>query len=753
MKIPKRIIATLTVGAIVAVNSAPAIVSAQEVVNENPQTTITLESNQEEPENNKELEQSESEVSEESKEITNENPETDSTDTIIENNSDNLVENKETEIIKEESIKNNEENIVSQKEIKALTLNEAIENSRGYYKQHKNNLTEWWEMVVLDYIGENINSNPYKLETWGSNLITPDTSVVNDAGKLLGLLARGEDPKNYQGKDWAKVLADKQNNYKYGSFNGGNFNLWAMISLEICNQEYDREFALETLLKLQNPKTGGYSMSDYVEGQSHWASVDMTGMALIALSFYKDDARAQDSINKAVQYLEDQTRTDGLFGGDSNSTAMAITGLLAAGKDINSQTWSGLKDGLISMQLTEEVVTDEYGYDENGNYGPQKVTHYPGEFYWKKSSQTINSIATYQSLIALSEYKSGNSMWHNMAKEYDLLEDQRELSKLPKIHAQTIVANIGDKIDLLKNVSAEDKDGNPLDVKIVNENVPKNAGIVTKDGLYSVTYKAVDSDGREQIKLVDVKINKVNNLTIIDDESKVESVMKKLAEALKEVDENGNLKYSLEEKEVKNLEDDKVLYTFILSENTNTKNTGARYEIRMILSKDNKAPELPILAEKLNEIPVISINNESNIKDGKITVRLGEKVDLLKGVEATDAEDGKVDVDVIEKSEGLDDNYTAIKVGSYDVVYEAKDSKGATARKSIKLIINDKKEDPKEDIKDENNKVESTNQNKNPQNQNGNKNNPTTGDVSIATTGVVGLVSILGLAVLNRRKK
>lgn len=629
MKIPKKVIIALTLGAIIASNSAPAIASAEELLNEEKETEITLENDEENSEQN-----------EESIEVSKEDKSTESEDK------------------KKEEVKETNE-AVDKEKVSIPTLNQAIENTIGYYRTRQNQLTEWWHIAALNSVGEDINKAPYKLPKWDADTVNASSSIIKDAGYILGLIAQGQDPKNYQGKDCAKVLADKQRAYGNGkeSFNGTNFNMWAIIALEISNQKYDKEFALETLLKYQRPD-GSFTLSSSWDG-----STDLTGMALISLSFYqkdenyKKDRRIKDSINKALLYLDKTKNENGTFArdlnskdGDGNSTSMAVTGLLSIGEDLNSSRWNGTTTGILSLQVLEDGSLPSW----NGT----PIPYYKGQFYWVKTPKPqVNDMATYQALLALGDIKNGTSVWDRMAEDYDALEIDREQKKLPKIYADTIVANIGDKIDLLKDVRAEDKDGNKLDVSIVKENIPTTSKISTKPGLYSVTYKAVDSEGREQIKVVDVKINNLDKLTIIDDASKVDEVMKKIAQALKEVDDQGNFKYSLEQKEAEKLDEENLLYTFIITENLKSKSPGDKYEIRIILPKDVKAPEVPKIEE-------------------------------------------------VDKSE---------EIG--------------------------KLEDTGKDTSKNNN------ENKN------NNNNPQTGDTSILAVGVIGLASIGGLAVINRRKK
>lgn len=399
----------------------------------------------------------------------------------------------------EESITNE---VTAQIKAEELTLDEAIGNTVEYYKTHKTSLDSFWELVALKFVGEDILSAPYEPKQWDENIINNDTFPIDDAGFILGIIARGEDPKNFHGKNVAKILADKQRAYRDGveSFNGSNFNIWAIIALEIANEDYDKEFALETLLTYQL-EDGSYSLST----NSSWGgSTDLTGMALISLGLlqkdeaFKEDERIKESINKALGYLETMKTEEGTFKGysgtpDGNSTSMAITGLVTVGEDLNSERWSGVATGILGMQVTEE--------DEAKGNGIK------GQFYWTNS--TINDMATYQCLIALGDIKSGKSAWDRLDEQYAQYEMENDKEKLPEILAENIEAKVGDKLDLLSGVTAVDTNGVDIteNITIKESTVPMNEGVLTEAGVYNVTYEVVDSEGRINTKTIEVKVN------------------------------------------------------------------------------------------------------------------------------------------------------------------------------------------------------------------------------------------------------
>lgn len=129
--------------------------------------------------------------------------------------------------------------ITNQVKVEKLTLDQAIANTINYYRNSNKELDSWWQIVALTGVGEDVRVSPYTIPVWDENTVTADTYAGDDAGVIIGLIAKGEDPKNFHGKNFTEILAMKQKNSSE-SFNGANFNMWAITALEMSNQEYDK---------------------------------------------------------------------------------------------------------------------------------------------------------------------------------------------------------------------------------------------------------------------------------------------------------------------------------------------------------------------------------------------------------------------------------------------------------------------------------------------------------------------------------
>ncbi|MBO3443391.1 prenyltransferase/squalene oxidase repeat-containing protein [Clostridium sp. CCUG 7971] len=269
-------------------------------------------------------------------------------------------------------------------------IDKSVENTVNYYKG-LNHVLSWWDMLALTSAGEDIIKSSYKLPEWTSNIITTNTSVTSDAGYLLGLVSRGENPNSYTDKkvNLSKILADKQD--KNGNLPGGvNSQIWGMIALEVTDEDYDREKALDSLVSNQL-NNGGFAFF------GNQADPDMTGMALISLSFFKGNEKADASIEKAVECLNTIQKENGTFEAynkeNSNSTAMAMTGLMSVGENLNEPKWRNIVDALMKFQIQEGVASGSYEY---------------------LIGQGSNLMATQQSLIAMGEVNSNKSLWHEL---------------------------------------------------------------------------------------------------------------------------------------------------------------------------------------------------------------------------------------------------------------------------------------------------------------------------------------------------
>ncbi|MDY3929294.1 MAG: S-layer homology domain-containing protein [Clostridia bacterium] len=223
-------------------------------------------------------------------------------------------------------------------------------------------------------------------------------SYVNDCGGILHdkkyteysrviitLTAIGRNPSDVDGYNLITPLGD----YEKTVWQGLNGPVWALVALNCGNYEMPENSSAEIkatkdkyvdkILKSQL-ENGGWSMSE--EGD---AEVDITAMALIALSDYRERENVASAIDSALSYLSRVQNENGGFvnSGDENaeSCAQVITALCEIGISADDERFvkngNTLSDNLLSF------------YDGKGGF---KHTH---------NEEISSPMATEQALYAL----------------------------------------------------------------------------------------------------------------------------------------------------------------------------------------------------------------------------------------------------------------------------------------------------------------------------------------------------------------
>ena len=133
-------------------------------------------------------------------------------------------------------------------------------------------------------------------------------------------------------------------------------------------------------------------------------------------------------------------------------------------------------------------------------------------------------------------------------------------------------------------------------------------------------------------------------------------------------------------------EDGDITKNIKVSGNVDTTKPGKYKLTYEITDKDGVTTTKEItITVKENQSPVIDVTDK--------TIKVGDNFKELDGVKATDEEDGDISKDIKVKETTVD-----IKTpGIYKVIYEVKDSKGKTTIKEIKVTVEKKEDDKKDD--------------------------------------------------------
>ncbi len=247
-----------------------------------------------------------------------------------------------------------------------LVLSKSIFKTADYYATQES-LGEW-QIPAMVRTGKITEAQKEKaLEKVKVNIQNGYEYSSQMAKDIFVLSALGENPQEFCNYDLVNEMLGK------GDYIGScNYEVWILSAATKGNYTIDEgnkvilETIYEDILACQN-ENGGFA---YYPGGS-WIDVDITGMALYALSSYNNDDKTLEAINKAKDYINSSKDAEGKFS-NSNTTAMAILGLSSVGEDVSS--------------LVEDILT--YQMED-------------GQFKWMHEEAEGNYLATEQDFYAL----------------------------------------------------------------------------------------------------------------------------------------------------------------------------------------------------------------------------------------------------------------------------------------------------------------------------------------------------------------
>jgi flagellar hook assembly protein FlgD len=277
--------------------------------------------------------------------------------------------------------------------IDKVTAAYMLHQSKYYYDVVKSKtLGSWWDYGAVfsgwgTVAGYTVNDD-YSGELTGSQ-------PTDYAGLIVGMISTGKNPYlTPKGKNLIKVFVEKYQDAG-GSFSTlNNQQMWSIIALNAANAEviynrtnpskpYNKEGAVKKLIAYQ-------AASGSIGG------LDLTGMALIALTGSKEIEGANEAITKAVNYLKNNQLQSGQFaagwGNDNGNTdATVISGLVAAGEDLTSSKWT------VGGKTPIDTLAQYQGKN--------------GGFMYRTTTGKTDNMASYQAIIALGDLVAGDSVW------------------------------------------------------------------------------------------------------------------------------------------------------------------------------------------------------------------------------------------------------------------------------------------------------------------------------------------------------
>ena len=279
-----------------------------------------------------------------------------------------------------------------------------------------------WAVIGLSRSGCDIPEDYYKkyidnakkyIEDCGGML--HERKYTEYSRVILALTALGQNPHDIGGYDVISPLGD----YEKTVWQGINGAVFALIALDSGNYDMpacdtaktqaNREMYIDYILNGQN-ENGSFSLDNDSE-----PDVDITAMALQALSGYTDKEKVKKAIAAAVDYLSSVQNDDGGF------------------ESMGSKNSESCSQVVIAMSLLE-MPADSEKLVKNGNSVMDKLLSYydgKGGFMHIADDET-NLMATEQALCALDAYNrfcgEKNSLY-NMSDCLNISENKPQISE------------------------------------------------------------------------------------------------------------------------------------------------------------------------------------------------------------------------------------------------------------------------------------------------------------------------------------
>ncbi len=208
----------------------------------------------------------------------------------------------------------------------------------------------------------------------------PDITATEIERVALALSIMDRDITDVDGVNLVDMICNHPNLPRQGS----NALIWALIALDLKNTpipdgaKWSRERMVTELLTYQKDN-GGFGLD-----KKGGSSLDMTAMALQALSYYQNMSGVQEAIEKGIRYMAKAAEKN-LDYGNAESVSQAILALSVLKRDLVEEPGFGDKvDNLMSV-LALYLVKDQ-GFE-----------HAKG--------QGVNTMATVQAMQALCAYE------------------------------------------------------------------------------------------------------------------------------------------------------------------------------------------------------------------------------------------------------------------------------------------------------------------------------------------------------------
>lgn len=357
-------------------------------------------------------------------------------------------------------------------EIPSVELKEIEEAiARTVDQMLRSGVTSEWQAIGIAKAGYQVPASyeNYFYENVTSQVVQANRKRITDIERLvLAAGAIGIDATNVNGLNLVELIYNSEdwpNGTDSMLAQGNNGPIFALIALDSLAYEvpedarWTREKLVDYLLTNQNPD-GSWSLFGAIP------NYDFTGMALIALSPYKQEQRVQEAIDNAVQFLSTQQDASGGYddpysgGVSSETTSQVIIGLTATGIDPRSEAFTKndltLIDHLLSYQLQDGSFEHIKGYGSNLMATEQAL----------------------QALVAYELFLKGEGSLYQF--EYGVSEPENQAQ--PVVPSDPIIDEIDDELaDLNEQNVEEQQEDQPVIENQINEEQSGENSFLTSD--------------------------------------------------------------------------------------------------------------------------------------------------------------------------------------------------------------------------------------------------------------------------------
>ncbi len=274
---------------------------------------------------------------------------------------------------------------------------------------------------------------------------------------------------------------------------------------------------------------------------------------------------------------------------------------------------------------------------------------------------TSNNIGIYDLYVVAKDNFGGESESVNIKIKVNNIEQDPVITRNDKA-LEDVTINAGEVFNLMDGIKAVDALGTEIGVTVKSDKELNLDPDATTE--YTITYTAKDDFGRiaEESIILTVIANKAPVITGVKDHTLTVGDSFDPNAGVEVSDEDENIKLNVESNVNTSIAG---IYKVIYSATDSGKKT-TRVQSTVIV---NPKPSI------INKVPTIIAED--------VVIQLGETFEPLKWASATDPEDGDIDVKVVSGEVNTE------VAGEYSITYSATDKDGASAIKTIKVIVND----------------------------------------------------------------